>query len=58
MEVSREKAGDGGIRFWVVSIGGSSKATSSTTHRIKLTLNPITREDEGANVSGQAPRST
>ena len=54
VEVSREKGGDAGIRFWVVSIGGSSKATSSTTHRIKLTLNPITPDDEGANVSGHA----
>ena len=42
VQVSREKSGDGGVKFWVVSIGGSAKATSSTTHRITLTLNPIT----------------
>jgi hypothetical protein len=41
VQVSKEKGADGGIKFWVISIGGSAKATSGTTHRIKVTLNPV-----------------
>lgn len=28
------------VRFWVVELGGDAHATSTTTQRIKLTLNP------------------
>jgi hypothetical protein len=31
---------EGKVRFWVVEIGGSAQATSTSTQRIKLTLNP------------------
>jgi hypothetical protein len=56
VQVSREKGGDAGVKFWVISIGGSAKATSSTTHRIKLTLNPITPEDKDAEIYGHTER--
>jgi len=57
VQVSREKGADAGIRFWVVSIGGSAKATSNTTHRIKLTLNPIALDGKDGEMSGHAKRS-
>ena len=30
------------VRFWVVELGGDARATSTSTQRIKLTLNPTT----------------
>jgi hypothetical protein len=48
VQVSREKGADGGVKFWVISIGGSAKATSSTTHRIKVTLDPLDPNEERA----------
>lgn len=40
MAVSREAGGEGGIRFWVLSLGASGKRGSETTQRVKLTLDP------------------
>jgi hypothetical protein len=43
--VGLEKTGQGGakIRFWVIELGGEAGATSQSTQRIKLTLNPTLR---------------
>ena len=49
LEVSREAKGDAGIRFWLVSVGGSVGAARSATHTVRLTLTPETKE-------GQLPR--
>lgn len=38
--VERDKAGTAKIRFWVLELGGDAKSTNSSTHRIKLTLEP------------------
>jgi hypothetical protein len=40
MAVSREAGGEGGIKFWVLSLGASGKRVGETTQRVKLTLNP------------------
>jgi hypothetical protein len=39
--VSREYGGDGGVKFWVVSLGAKASRGSSTVHTIKLVLNPV-----------------
>lgn len=38
---TREAGADGGIKFWVVSLGGSAKATVQRTQRLKITLTPM-----------------
>lgn len=40
-EVSTEGGGEAGIKFWLVSVGGSGKRASSTAHTVKLVLEPI-----------------
>jgi hypothetical protein len=35
--------GEGRVRFWVVELGGDARATSISTQRIRLTLNPTTK---------------
>ena len=51
LEVSRETHGDAGIRFWLVSLGGSVGASKSTTHTVRLTLTPETAEGKTPRVS-------
>lgn len=51
LEVSQEGRGDAGIRFWLVSVGGSASASRSTTHTVRLKLSPETKEGEKIRVS-------
>jgi Trypsin-co-occurring domain 2 len=51
LEVSQEGKGDAGIRFWLVSLGGSASASRSTTHTVHLKLTPETKEGETPRVS-------
>lgn len=39
--VSREAEGEGGIRFWVVNLGGKYKQAAQDVHTFKLKLLPI-----------------
>jgi Trypsin-co-occurring domain 2 len=48
LEVNREAGGQGGVRFWVVSLGGSGSVARGSTHRVTLQLAPRTS-------SGEAP---
>jgi hypothetical protein len=38
---------DAGVRAWVVSAGAKGQASSSDTHRLKLSLTPVRRSDGG-----------
>ncbi|MEU9335562.1 trypco2 family protein [Streptomyces sp. NPDC048290] len=38
VDVRREAGGDGGFKFWVVSLQGRGQQARQTTHRISLTL--------------------
>lgn len=40
VRTSRDYSVDGGIRVWVVSAGGKATDQSSTSHRLKITLDP------------------
>ena len=42
LTVEVEAKADGGVRFWVVSIGGS--AAQTRTHTIKIPLKPVARD--------------
>ncbi len=44
LEVGREVGVEGGVKFWVVSLGGKGSVTSGSTHRVTLALTPRTRE--------------
>jgi hypothetical protein len=49
LTIAAEKAGgpNAKVRFWVVELGGDLKASSSTTQRIKLMLEPKRRGHQG-----------
>lgn len=38
--LTKEAGADAKVKFWVVELGGSGKAASTSTQRIKLTLQP------------------
>jgi hypothetical protein len=44
--VSRKAKGEGGIKFWVVSAGGTAEGGSETVHNFKLTLSPLDAESK------------
>jgi hypothetical protein len=51
LEVSREEKGDAGIRFWLVSLGGSVDVSRGATHTVRLKLTPETKGGETPRVS-------
>ncbi len=55
VEVTREIGGEGGIKFLVVSVGAKGSVVSAATHRIKLSLHPVTGEGEDVTVSDAVP---
>ena len=46
--LAKEAGADAKVKFWVVELGGSGKAGSTATQRIKLTLQPRLTVDEAA----------
>jgi len=40
LEVSKDAEAEGGVKFWVVSLGAKAGASSGSTHRVKLSLTP------------------
>jgi hypothetical protein len=41
LEVKRNGEGEAGVRFGVVTLGGKGSQSSGSTHRLKVTLNPV-----------------
>jgi len=40
LELSKERGGEAGVKFWVVTLGGKGSTTSGSTHRVTLQLTP------------------
>jgi hypothetical protein len=41
VEVSNQVGGEAGIKFWLVSIGGTANHSSAKTHTFRFTLSPV-----------------
>ena len=39
--------GKGGVKFWVINVGGGLENSNATTHTFKLTLKPVSRDGKG-----------
>lgn len=46
VEASAEAGLSGGIKFWLVSLGGSGTRRSAATHTVKLSLTPVSASGE------------
>ena len=53
VEVSREAGAGGGVKFWVVSLEGKTTTAQAASHRVNLTLTPVTAEGEDIEVGSQ-----
>jgi Trypsin-co-occurring domain 2 len=50
VEMARERGGEGGIKFWVVSLGGKGSRSSGATHTVRLSLTPTLAADADRDV--------
>ncbi|MCK9878647.1 hypothetical protein MXD59_23260 [Frankia sp. Ag45/Mut15] len=48
LEIRRERKGEAGVKFWVLSVGGGGSAGRTATHRLKVTLQPQEIVSDGA----------
>ena len=55
LEVGRERGGQGGVKFWVVSAEGKGGVKRTEAHRVRLTLAPETTAGEDVLVSDPVP---
>jgi hypothetical protein len=46
VEVSQERGGEAGVKFWVVALGGKGSRSSATTHTVRVKLSPVTGDDD------------
>lgn len=42
--IEKSKEGKGGVKFWVVEMGGGMAAKDSITHKIKIPFTPIWKD--------------
>ena len=56
VEVTREVAGKGGLKWWLVEASVEVKRASSATHKIKLVLEPIGADGQRIKVSDDSVR--
>lgn len=54
VEVERTTEGGGGIKFWVVELGGKHAATSTTTHTVTIPLKPVRKDGSPVLTGGDA----
>jgi hypothetical protein len=54
--VSRDKSAEGGVQFWVFTLGGKADRTDTTTHTIHLTLHPHAPTEASLEISGSTPQ--
>ncbi len=40
LELAKERGGEAGVKFWVVTLGGKGSMTTGSTHRVTLQLTP------------------
>jgi hypothetical protein len=57
--VTRDAEGSGGVKFWVIELGGKGSYENAFTHTLKLTLEPVGRDGQEFTISqtsGPRPR--
>jgi hypothetical protein len=50
VEVAQEAGVEGGVKFWVISAGGTGSRRSEITHAVRLTPSPVLASEVGPNV--------
>jgi Trypsin-co-occurring domain 2 len=53
LEIENKFGGEAGIKFWVVTVGGSGSHTRGRTHRVALSLVPVGPDGKDLEVSAR-----
>jgi hypothetical protein len=57
--VTRDVEGSGGVKFWVIELGGKGSYENAMTHTLTLTLEPVGRDGQSefkiSQTSGREP---
>lgn len=56
LEIRKEGSGKGGIKFWVVELGGEIKSAGAQIHKIKLNLQLVDQAGRDLLISGSVDR--
>jgi hypothetical protein len=51
LSLSRQMGGEAGVAFWVIKLGGKAGRSQTETHRVKLSLTPVTASGADVRVS-------
>jgi Trypsin-co-occurring domain 2 len=54
VELEKSAGGSGGIKFWVVELGGEASRTSTVTHSLSLSLKPVTADGKPVLTGGRS----
>lgn len=52
--VKKSVEGKGGVRFWVLELGGGSSYSSESVQKVKLTLQPLTVAGGKVRIAGRS----
>jgi hypothetical protein len=55
--VTKSVDGHGGIRFWVLELGGGASLARESIQRVKLSLTPVTAEGGGVKIARPSDES-
>lgn len=53
VEIEKAAGASGGIKFWVVELGGEASRTSTTTHSLNFSLKPVTADGKPVLTGGR-----
>jgi hypothetical protein len=52
LQVSGQRGVNGGVKVWVLSLGGQASRSTAETHTVRLTLHPQDREGKDIDIHG------
>lgn len=54
VEIEHSAEASGGMKFWVVQLGGKGSRTSTTAHTVSMSLTPVSQDSREPVLTGSA----
>jgi hypothetical protein len=51
VEISKEASGQAGVAFWLITVGGGGRRSSTRAHTVKINLQPVDLQGSPVKVS-------
>lgn len=55
--VTKSAGANGGVKFWVIELGGKGEYETATTHTLKLGLEPVGLDGRTPKISARTPKA-